>query len=268
MRELPIDTLFVIPAYLNPFKNETFAPAHLRLAWVKKALASYPKVVVLDDEAMAGRSVPTIESVEALQLRYNPPSKPYLIIGADNVARLPQWHRYEALAKRVEFVVGTREGIAIDEAFRTLGIDVPISSTQVRHHFTPQALPLSIRDEVSDYFNSRKTMQKRLEAIRSVLDDKKAEDIEIIDLEGQEYIAKAVVIATSLNARHGESLLNELRTQLKPKGEQFLATEETGEWIVADLGDILVHIMTKATREKYTMEQFLADVKAGRHLGR
>ena len=107
-------------------------------------------------------------------------------------------------------------------------------------------------------------MKQRLDNIISILDEKKAADIETITLDGKDYIADAVVVATSLNARHGESLLNDLKNELKPKGEQFNTVETSSEWIVADLGDIIVHIMTQEYRDKYTIEKFLEDLKAGK----
>ena len=108
-------------------------------------------------------------------------------------------------------------------------------------------------------------MKERLDRIAQVLDNKKAENIQIVELEGKDYIADAVVVATSLNARHGESLLNELKTQLKPHGEEFLAIDDSGEWVVIDLGDIIIHILTASYREKYTIEAFLDDIKSGRY---
>lgn len=105
--------------------------------------------------------------------------------------------------------------------------------------------------------------EKRIEKIRAVLDNKKAENIEAIDLEGQDYITDVVIIATSLNEKHGHSLLNELKNELKPTGEEFIAVDDNGEWVVADLGDIIVHVMTQAYREKYTIEVFLEELKSG-----
>lgn len=108
-------------------------------------------------------------------------------------------------------------------------------------------------------------MQERLDRIASILDEKKAENIETIMLDGSDYIADAVVIASSLNERHGQSLLNELKTKLKPFNEEFLAVDDSGEWVVVDLGDIIVHIMTPTYRERYTIEKFLEELKSGKY---
>lgn len=102
-------------------------------------------------------------------------------------------------------------------------------------------------------------MDKRIEKISKVLDMNKAENIEVFDLRGKDYFVDQVVIATSLNSRHTEALLNYLKTDLKP-AEHFLGVDISDEWIVADLGDILVHIMTPEYRVKYNMEEFLGEI--------
>ncbi len=106
-------------------------------------------------------------------------------------------------------------------------------------------------------------MEKRIQRIVDILDEKKAEDIEIFDLTDKGYIVNQVIIATALNNKHSISLLNNLKEALKPTGEEeFLRTEEDGDWTIIDLGDILVHIMTESYREKYSLENFLANFKA------
>ena len=104
-------------------------------------------------------------------------------------------------------------------------------------------------------------MQTRIDNIVKSLDFNKAEDIEIFDLSGKGYIVNQVVIATALNNRHSFALLNHLKDDLKPSGEEFLRTEEDGYWIIVDLGDILIHIMTQDHRDKYSMEDFLENFK-------
>jgi ribosome-associated protein len=100
-------------------------------------------------------------------------------------------------------------------------------------------------------------MEKRIQRIIEVLSSKKAEDIETFNLTGKGYIANNVIIATALNNKHSIALLAYLKDELKPDGEEFLRTEEDGNWTIVDLGDILIHIMTQSYRDKYTLEDFL-----------
>ena len=103
-------------------------------------------------------------------------------------------------------------------------------------------------------------MSTRLENIRKILDDKKAENIEIIDLTSKDYIVDYVVIATTLNPKHGFALLNYLRTDLKPEGEEFLRVDEDDDWTIIDLGDMFIHLMSEKYRTKYSLEEFLSEL--------
>lgn len=102
-------------------------------------------------------------------------------------------------------------------------------------------------------------MQKRIEKISEILDKNKAEAIEVFDLRNRDYFVDYVIIASSLGERHTEALLDHLKKGLKPE-EEFLNIDASGEWIVADLGDILIHIMTPEYRNKYDMESFLGEL--------
>ena len=100
-------------------------------------------------------------------------------------------------------------------------------------------------------------MEKRLEEIKQILDDKKAENIEIITLKDKNYLVDAVVIATTLNSKHGFSLLSYLKDGLKPYGEEFVRVDENDEWTIVDLGDVMIHLMSESHRKKYNLEEFL-----------
>ena len=95
-------------------------------------------------------------------------------------------------------------------------------------------------------------MQERIERIIKILDAKKAEAIEAIDMSEREYIAKCVIIATTMG---------DLKEELKDAGEQFLGIESSGDWVVIDLGDILIHLMSAQYRAKYNIEEFLSKLK-------
>ncbi|MEW5831247.1 MAG: ribosome silencing factor [Campylobacterota bacterium] len=104
-------------------------------------------------------------------------------------------------------------------------------------------------------------MNARIEKISQILDQNKAEAIEVFDLRGGDYFADYVVIASSLNERHTFALLDYLKKGLKPD-EQFLGVDESGDWIAVDLGDILIHILTPQYRSKYDLETFLSEIAA------
>ena len=101
-------------------------------------------------------------------------------------------------------------------------------------------------------------MENRIKNIVKTLDEKKALDIETFDLKDKDYFVDAVVIATTMGTKHGYALLDDLKKKLKPMGEEFLFTEESDDWTVIDLGDILIHLMSEEYREKYKLEEFLS----------
>ena len=192
-------------------------------------------------------------------------SKLYIVVGADNLAELHKWRDFSELQKLAEFAVLTRPGYEIPRqwaALRRIEIDVDASSSGFRRDFKGE-IPPKIAAEVIKFYK-RKDMQdpkQRAERIAEILNEKKAEDVQIIDMEGREYIAKLVVIATTLTSRHAASLIEELKSALKPLGEEFLTIESGDEWSVVDLGDIIVHLISEAYRTKYNIEDFLDKLK-------
>lgn len=106
-------------------------------------------------------------------------------------------------------------------------------------------------------------MQSRIEKIIQTLDKNKAEAIEVFDLREKNYFVDYAIIASSLGSKHTFALLNHLKDDLKPQ-EKFINIDESGDWIVIDLGDILIHIMTPEYRTKYDMETFLNALANGR----
>nr|WP_281951489.1 ribosome silencing factor [Nitrosophilus kaiyonis] len=106
-----------------------------------------------------------------------------------------------------------------------------------------------------------KNIEKRVQRIKELLEEKKAEDVQIFDLRDKGYFVDFVVIATSLGDKHTLALLDFLKEKLKPEGEQFLKIQSSEDWVVIDLGDIIVHIMTEAYRKRYNIEEFLEEIK-------
>lgn len=106
--------------------------------------------------------------------------------------------------------------------------------------------------------STQTNIAKRADKIRDLLDSKKGENIVIYDLEDKDYIAQCVIITTALAGKHSFALLDFLRSELKPLGEVFYSTDEESEdWIIADLGEIMVHIFTENTRKRFNLEEFL-----------
>jgi ribosome-associated protein len=102
----------------------------------------------------------------------------------------------------------------------------------------------------------------RIAKIKELLDEKKALDIMDYDLRDKDYFVDYVVVATTMADKHGTALLDHLKKTLKPMGETFLGVDESEDWIVIDLGDILIHLMSEEYRAKYQMDKFLEEIKS------
>ncbi len=257
LANLDIDELFVVPTFLNPFKNRFFAPPNLRLEWIKKLLKCYKNTRLITYEVDQARSVPTIKTIKYLRSIYDL-NEIYLIIGADNIRSLQKWQNYEELKKLVHFVVATRDNVEIPKGLQKLQIDVNISSTNLRDDLKKEYLPKVVADEIEQYYKERGEMSSIIDTTIEVLDEKKAENIQVFDMRDKDYIVDDVVIATTLNPKHGASLADYVKKALKNSGETILDIEESDEWTVIDLGDTLIHLMSPEYRAKYNLEEFLS----------
>lgn len=96
--------------------------------------------------------------------------------------------------------------------------------------------------------------------ITSTLDDNKAEDILAIDLKGKADFADKMVIASGTSARHVAALAEHIVHSLKGAGYTHVPTEgkETGDWVLVDAGDIIVHLFKPEMREHYNLEKMWA----------
>ena len=263
IENLQIDKLFVVPAYLNPFKTSTLADAPTRLSWCHTLFDSIDRVKVDDYEIKEGKSTVTSQSVKHFNQTYN---VKYLIIGSDNLSTLTKWHAFEWLNETVTWVIATRDNHHLDtdelNKWELLPIEAPMSSTQIREEKDLQFIDEKIRTSVKHILEGQHhmTIDERIAGIVKILDDKKAEEIEVFNLEDADYIAKRVVIANSLNGKHTLALFDHLKTGLKEQGDTFLASDTSDEWAVADLGDILIHIMIPEYRQRYSLETFLNEL--------
>ena len=88
------------------------------------------------------------------------------------------------------------------------------------------------------------------------LDNDKAEDIATIDLTGRSSLTDALVIATGRSTRHVASLAENLVRRLKEEGHGGAHIEglPQGDWVLIDLGDVIVHLFREEVRSYYDLE--------------
>jgi ribosome-associated protein len=91
----------------------------------------------------------------------------------------------------------------------------------------------------------------------TALDELKAKDVREIDVRGKTSIADLLVIASGTSARHVKSIADEVVKFAKQAGVMPLGVEgeQEAEWVLVDLGDVIVHIMLPRIREFYGLER-------------
>jgi nicotinate-nucleotide adenylyltransferase len=155
IEELDLDTLFVVPTYVSPFKEKFNAPPELRYEWLRRVFEKYEKVEVLDWEIKKQRAVCTIETVKQLIEKPDKQScdKIFLIIGSDNLQDFPKWHEYEQLLKLTEPIVISRGVTSLE--YKTIMLECDFSSTRFRESLDYSMLPIEIRDSVKSFYKGK-----------------------------------------------------------------------------------------------------------------
>ncbi len=94
-------------------------------------------------------------------------------------------------------------------------------------------------------------------AVVAALEDIKAMDIEVIDTRKFNSLFEAMVIASAQSTRQTKALADQVEKKLKELGEEVIGVEggDSGEWVLVDLGDVVVHIMQPAVRAYYNLEE-------------
>jgi ribosome-associated protein len=93
---------------------------------------------------------------------------------------------------------------------------------------------------------------------------KKATDIRVLDLTGITSFADFFVICTGSNQRQVQAISDEVHLQLKRQaGELPISVEgyDQAEWVLADYGDLLVHIFSEKSRQYYGLERLWRSAK-------
>lgn len=105
------------------------------------------------------------------------------------------------------------------------------------------------------------TAPEQSEALKDLvvdaLDDIKGIEIAVLDVEGQTDIADFMVVATGTTSRQVKALSDSVVVKAKAEGYTVNSVEgdDTAEWILIDLGDVICHVMLPKVREFYDLER-------------
>jgi ribosome-associated protein len=89
------------------------------------------------------------------------------------------------------------------------------------------------------------------------IEDLKGRDIVDLDVADKSSVTETMLVCSGNSKRHVVSIAENISVQAKQAGIQPLGVEgrETGDWVLVDLGDVIVHVMQDETRDFYQLEK-------------
>ena len=158
-----INKLIVVPTYLNPFKKSYLINPKDRYEILTHMYDVNPEILISDFEIKRNEATPSIITVEHFKSLYKA-KKIYLVIGADNLKSLHLWDSFEKLKTLVEFIVVNRDGYEVKNdiiQFKTINMNIDISSTSLRDTLDIKYIPKKIQQKVNDIWNKESTKSKK-----------------------------------------------------------------------------------------------------------
>ena len=100
-------------------------------------------------------------------------------------------------------------------------------------------------------------LRKLQRVVIDALEDVKAQDIRVFNTAGMTSLFDRVIIASGTSNRQTRALAAHVRDQVKAAGGEIISVEgaETGEWVLVDANDIVIHLMQPAIRDYYRLEE-------------
>ncbi|KVC16727.1 ribosome silencing factor [Burkholderia pseudomultivorans] len=112
-------------------------------------------------------------------------------------------------------------------------------------------------------------IRKLQRVIVDALEDVKAQDIKVFNTSHLTELFDRVVVASGTSNRQTKALASSVREKVKEAGGDVVSSEgeDTGEWVLVDCGDAVVHILQPALRQYYNLEEIWGDKPVRMKLG-
>ncbi len=111
--------------------------------------------------------------------------------------------------------------------------------------------------------DTNKKLDPYIEAAITALSDKKALNIMLLDVKGLSSITDKIIIAEGFVDRHAIALAGAVEIALKDMGKTVFKQEgmHSGDWVVLDYFDFMVHIFAPGFRDRYDLEKLWPEAK-------
>ena len=109
-------------------------------------------------------------------------------------------------------------------------------------------------------------VDKLVKTAVAALEDVKARDIVVLDVKKMTSLFDKVIIASADSSRQSKALSSRVQEKLKAVGARIhgVEGEQSGEWVLVDLGTVVVHIMQPAARQYYNLEELWTPAQRSR----
>ncbi|MEM9225529.1 MAG: ribosome silencing factor [Pseudomonadota bacterium] len=122
-------------------------------------------------------------------------------------------------------------------------------------------MPASKPEPLGKPAASIQDIQALSDSLIASLEDDKAEDLTVIDLTDKSSIADVMILASGRSARHVSSIADHLARKIKEKTGRAPKLEglPNADWVLLDIGDIIIHLFRPEVRNFYNLEKIWAD---------
>lgn len=281
LRYCNLDWIWWLVTPKNPLKKTV--PFLSRTERIQQAntVANHPKILVTDLEYHF-KSTFTVDTLKQLRLHF-PHTHFIWILGTDNLVQLPLWKNWTRLFRHTRIVVIRRRSTTLQAL-----ASIPV------HRYKPYRLPLRSSYGIMCYrppvwvvlmnkfypFSSRcvretlppMTKHKLLDhslqsvhqdfdvvsVIRQTFDEHFADDVVTIDMTDRSVLFDTVIIASGRSTRHIWAITKKLLERLRQVKVKDVSVEGRpgSEWVLLDIGDVVVHIFLPKLRAFYDIDRF------------
>jgi nicotinate-nucleotide adenylyltransferase len=289
LKRLGLDEVWWLVSPQNPLKSDDgMEPLVTRLVRAKQ-LARHPHIKVEAPELLLGTRF-TLDTVRALKKLY-PQARFVWLMGADILPQLVDWEGWRELFAAIPIAAFARPGwsyAALQSAAPRAFARYRIGAAQVRRLvscrppawcFIPSRLDShsatairavrprrskakgkTISEQTRTLPDRSKATDAQLALVHRSLEDDKAEDIVVIDLKGKSSFADYMVIASGRSNRQVVAIADHLAERLKQAGGGYIPVEgkQSGDWVLVDAGDVVVHVFRPEPRAFYALEKMWA----------
>ena len=243
-----IDEIQVIPNYASPHNKEIQTDEKHRLKMLEIAFKEIKNIKLNDIELKNKTKSYTYETLKHLKEIY-PEQHLSLIIGLDSLHSFTTWKNWENILSLCSLLVLERklnDSLGLNKEFESK------MSTNYDDFFSGHGKILILKNDLIN-ISSTDVRQK---IIQNSLEEIKAQNTIFLDLSKLNSFTDFLVITSGTSSRHMSAIKDKLLEDLKNNKISISGVEgqNSSEWILLDLGDFVINIMSKDSRALYDLE--------------